>query len=201
MVNTKVFSAFPTLETRRLILRELGSDDIDTLFELHSSSRVNQFIHNGREAKTRDEIVKHLESRKMFFEKGWGITWGVTLKTTQELVATFGFNTIDVPHHRGEVGGALSPKYWRSYTGANIIMETFSATLRFGFDELNLHSITARVAPANTVTIAILEKFGFRKEAHLVDRFFTGDGYEDQYIYSMIKGNKTFKHLLQTTLK
>jgi ribosomal-protein-alanine N-acetyltransferase len=196
MINTQIFESFPTIETDRLILRELKNTDVQKLFELQSNEDVNQYIH-GRTGGTEEEALKFIEFRKTFFEKKWGITWVGTVKETDEFLGICSFNAIDVQNHRAEISGELHPQYWRTHVG----QETFLSVIKFGFENLNLHSITAKCSPKNTATIGILEKFGFVKEGHLIDRTFTGSGYEDQCLYSLLKGSKTFEELLKQAQK
>lgn len=196
MINTQIFESFPTIETDKLILRELRDTDIDKLFELQSNAQVGQHLAYRKIEKV-DDVVEFIALRKSFFEKKWGITWVGTVKESDEFLGICSYNMIDIQNHRAEISGELHPEYWRTYIG----QETFLSVIKFGFENLNLHSITAKVSPQNKATIGILEKFGFQKEGHLVDRFFNGDNYEDQYLFSLIKGNKIFKALLEKAQK
>lgn len=195
-INQEVFKTFPTIETERLILRELKESDSPKLLELQSNARVNEFTSH-RKVETEEDVLKFIDNRKMFFEKKWGITWVGTVKETDEFLGLCSYQAIDIPNHRAEINGELHPKYWRTHVG----QETFLSVIRFGFEAINLHSITAKTNPANTPTIGILEKFGFKKEGHLIDRIFDGTKYDDQCLYSLIKGSKHFEELLEKAQK
>ncbi len=195
MVNQEIFSEFPTIETDRLILRELKETDTEKLYELQSNEQVNEFM-SYRKTKEGDAL-KFIAHRKMYFEKKWGITWVGTVKETGEFLGLCSFQAIDIPNHRAEIDGELHPKYWRTHVG----QETFLSIIRFGFEQLNLHSITAKTNPKNIATIGILEKFGFKREGYLIDRTFNGEEYEDQCLYSLIKGNQHFEELVKKAQK
>ena len=139
----------------------------------------------------------------MFFEKKWGITWVFAAKETKEFLGIISYEAIDMPHHRAEISGELHPDYWRG----RMAQEGLISVVRFGFENLNLHSIAAKTSPKNRATIAVLKRIGFQQEGHLVDRIFNGTTYEDQYLFSIIKGNGYFenliiekKHLLKQTI-
>ncbi len=196
MINQKVFDSFPNIETERLILREIKETDIPKLLELQSDTKVNEFLSH-RKVETEEDILKFIAHRKMFFEKKWGITWVGAVKETDEFLGICSYNAIDIQNHRAEISGELHPKYWRTHIG----QETFLSVIRFGFENINLHSITAKTSPSNIATVGILEKFGFQKEGHLIDRIFDGTKYEDQCLYSLIKGSKHLEELLQKAQK
>ncbi len=196
MINQKIFDSFPVIETDRLILRELKETDISKLLELQSDTRVNEFLSH-RKVETEEDVLKFIAHRKMFFEKKWGITWVGSVKETDEFLGICSYNAIDITNHRAEISGELLPKYWRTHIG----QETFLSVIRFGFENINLHSITAKTSPSNIATMGMLEKFGFQKEGHLIDRIFDGTKYEDQCLYSLIKGSKHLVELLQKAQK
>lgn len=196
MVNQEILKKFPVIETDRFVLRQLTEADIPKVFELQTDPRVSKFL-SARKIKTQQDVIKYIAERKLFFEKKWGITWVFAAKETSEFLGLISYNAIDVTNHRAEVSGELHPNYWRG----RMAQEGLISVVRFGFENLNLHSITAKTSPENRSTIAILKSLGFQKEGHLVDRLFNGTTYEDQYLYSLIKGNKNFEELVERTQK
>ena len=64
--------------------------------------------------------------------------------------------------------------------------------VKFGFDNMNLHTIEAKVSPDNRGAIFLLQKIGFKKEAHYVDRIFYNDKFYDMAVYTLIKGNEDY---------
>lgn len=110
------------------------------------------------------------------------------LREDDKIIGTCGFNQIDFPNLRAEIGGELSTDYW----GKNIAMEAVETIIRFGFDSINLHTIEAKVSPDNKGAIFLLQKIGFKKEAHFVDRIFFNGKYADMAVYTLIKGNENY---------
>ncbi|MFT5846074.1 MAG: ribosomal-protein-alanine N-acetyltransferase [Psychroserpens sp.] len=50
--------------------------------------------------------------------------------------------------------------------------ETLNTLIRFGFDDLNLHSYEANVNIKNDNSKALLLKFGFKLEAYFRENFY-----------------------------
>ena len=181
-INSTIFKNFPVLQTDRLTLREIRLSDAEKIFEMRASKRVNQFI--ARPDMTKEEHAMDLTKKTMdAFEKGAGIGWAGILRDGNHIIGTCGFNYIDYPNLRAEIGGELSTQYW----GKNLALEAVSAITEFGFSKMNLHSIEAKLSPENRGAIFILEALGFKKEAHFKDRIFFNNRFSDMVVYSLVK--------------
>jgi ribosomal-protein-alanine N-acetyltransferase len=84
---------------------------------------------------------------------------------------------------RAEIGGEMAVDYW----GKGIALEAVEAILKFGFEELKLHTIEAKVSPENKGAIHVLEYLGFQKEAHFKDRIYFKEHYLDMAIYTLFE--------------
>lgn len=197
MINLKALDSFPIIETQRLILRNLQFSDKEQILELHSNLDVNQFIYRNA-LHTLEDATKNIEINHQFFQKKWSIAWAATIKKSNEnpndeLIGICSFNLIDAQNHRAEIGAELLPKHWRT----GVAIEGFLALLRFGFETMKLHSISAKVCPKNLSTISLLEKLGFDKEAHLKDRTFMNGKYQDVCLYSILEDNQRLEEVLK----
>lgn len=65
--------------------------------------------------------------------------------------------------------------------------ETLLKVLEFGFSEFKLHSIMGNVNPQNQRSRKILEKFGFKKEAHFREDYLYIGKYLDSEIYCLLE--------------
>jgi ribosomal-protein-alanine N-acetyltransferase len=56
--------------------------------------------------------------------------------------------------------------YWAGgpYAGQGYMREAMQLTLRFAFNDLKLHRVEANIQPANTRSLALANKAGFRRE-------------------------------------
>ncbi len=184
-LNTKVFESFPILQTQRLLLREIRPEDADSIFRMRSNARVNRFIARPemKEASSSEELVKRTINA---YKNRQGIGWTGILRNKGECIGTCGFNSIDYPNLRAEIGGELNPDFW----GKRIALEAFTAIINFGLKEFGLHSIEAKVQAENRGAIFLLETLGFKKEAHFRDRMYFQGEFIDMAVYSLVKNKK-----------
>ena len=73
--------------------------------------------------------------------------------------------------------------------GKGIVTEAIKVVLKYGFDDLQMHSIEAVIDPENTASERVLQKNGFVKEAHLIENEFAEGKFWDSVIYSILKRN------------
>jgi len=59
--------------------------------------------------------------------------------------------------------------------------------MKYGFNEMNLHSMEAVIDPRNSASERVLIKNGFVKEGHFKENEFFNGEFLDSVIYSKIK--------------
>jgi ribosomal-protein-alanine N-acetyltransferase len=178
-LNQKVFEAFPSIKTERLVLRELQEKDAEAILQMRDHVRFNEFI--PRPALNGREEARSLVARvKNSFSEKKGIAWAGQLRGKGEIIGTCGFNMIDHDNMRAEIGGELAMEYW----GKGIAQESVKAIIGFGFDKLGLHTIEAKVSPDNRGAVLILESLGFEKEAHYKGRVYHRGEFKDMAVYT-----------------
>jgi ribosomal-protein-alanine N-acetyltransferase len=62
------------------------------------------------------------------------------------------------------------------------------ALLRFGFEEMKLHRIEARVDPDNTASLRVLTRAGFQQEGVLRDNIADGATFRNTVMLSLLEG-------------
>lgn len=176
------FDPFPELTTERLILRRAVMQDAEVLLYMRSSETVMQYIDKER-AKTLEDVEALVQIFEDAITSNNGITWAIALKDDPAtLIGTIGFWRIIKQHYRAEIGYMLHPDHWNK----GIMKEAIQAAIRYGFDELHLHSIEAHINPDNIASGAILEKTGFVREAYFKEDFYFRGEFRDSAIYSLL---------------
>lgn len=89
--------------------------------------------------------------------------WAVVDKHDGRLLGSAGFHSLDVDHHRAEIGYDFAPEAW----GRGIATATCRALTRFGFDTLGYTRIQASVLDTNLASRRVLEKSGYAYEGLL----------------------------------
>jgi ribosomal-protein-alanine N-acetyltransferase len=172
---------FRPLQTSRLSLRELTAADAADLLFLRSDEEVMRHIHREKDTSLA-QVHNHLRLLNGLLEKNEGITWGMALPPQPGLVGIICLWQFEPENYRAEVGYALHPAYW----GQGLMSEALTAVLRFSFEELQLHSITAHVSPENTASVRLLEKHGFVLEGHLRENYCFRSQFLDTLIFSRL---------------
>lgn len=182
MLNPRFFP-FPVLCTGRLLLRELKNEDRREIFFLRSDKRVLAFL--GKEpARRMQEAAEFIRMIKQSVEEKQSILWGIALRESPEvIIGTICFWNLQKENHRAEIGYVLHPGYWRK----GIMKEALIAVLQYGFAELKLHSVEARLLAANTPSARLLEAVGFVKEGHLKEELYFRGNFYDTIIYSRLR--------------
>jgi [ribosomal protein S5]-alanine N-acetyltransferase len=73
-LNTSVFNTFPVLETKRLILRSIETNDASEIQKMRSNGMVNRFIPRPSMEKEEDAIALVTKTINAFKNKqaiGW----------------------------------------------------------------------------------------------------------------------------------
>ena len=172
---------FPTLETDRLLLREINKEDAEGIFACFSNSDVTRFY--GQETL---ESIEEAEKFVDFFSKNYndkrGIRWGIERKDIKGIIGTIGFNAWIPKHKRAEIGYEIHPEHWRKgYT-----TEAVSKVISYGFEEMGLTRIGAVVFIENEASNKLLTKKGFEKEGLLKGYMYQNGIANDTFVYSLL---------------
>ncbi len=175
------FTVFPNLQTTRLELRQIHESDAKDLYVLRSDKRVMQYIDRPMAERIEDALAL-INKIEESLKANEGITWGISLRNDSRLIGTIGFWRMDKPNYRAEIGYMLHPEM----QGKGLMHEAISAVIKYGFENLNLHSIEANVNPLNVVSKKILEKNGFVREAYFKENYYYNGKFLDSLIYSLV---------------
>ncbi|HLP59098.1 MAG TPA: GNAT family N-acetyltransferase [Candidatus Deferrimicrobium sp.] len=179
---------FPQIETQRLVLRQISSDDAENLWKLRSHSEIMEFMDTAPMQSVQEAWEKINRISCNFIEEQIPV-WAISLKedkqngTNNKMIGYVGYIRWDKKHYRAEIAYVLEPAYWRR----GIMSEAIKAVLQMGFEQMTLHSVEGNVNPANIASIKILEKFNFRKEAYYKENFYFNGKFVDTIIYSLLK--------------
>jgi ribosomal-protein-alanine N-acetyltransferase len=176
------FLPFPNLETKRLILKQINTNDADAILSLRSNDEVMKYIPRPY-LKTKEDALELIAMFDDKIENGIGINWGIYfLDEPQKLLGIIGYYRMKPEHYRAEVGYMLFPEY----NGKGIVSEALGRVIEYGFKEMKLHSIEAILDPENIGSERVLLKNGFVKEAHLIENEFYEGRFLDSMIYSLL---------------
>ena len=172
-----------TIETDRLILRELVDSDAELMFEMESNPNVHIFV-GKKPLKHIDEVYEYIRLiQEQYAAFGTG-RWAVVLKETGEFIGWSGikFITKEINNHQNfyEIGYRFNEKHW----GKGYATEAGKAFINHAFNELKVDAVYAYADEGNANSRKILEKLGLQ--------FINTFEYEDETeVWYEIKNPKT----------
>jgi ribosomal-protein-alanine N-acetyltransferase len=175
------FEPFPNLETERLFLRRVNNSDVKEILQLRSDPETIKYIPRPL-LKNTEDALEHIANIDAKIATQEGINWAITLKGSQKLIGIIGHYRIRPENYRAEIGYMLLPQF----RGKRIIPEAIKQVVKYGFEEMKLHSIEAIIDPANLASEKLLQNNGFKKEAHLKENKFYEGRFLDTVIYSLL---------------
>tara|TARA_B100000809_G_scaffold266334_1_gene328568 strand:- start:1600 stop:2157 length:558 start_codon:yes stop_codon:yes gene_type:complete len=182
MINESFFNTYPKLESERLIYRALLKSDAKDILSIRSNDEVMNYMDSDKHESI-EKSEKFIEHGIDTYAKKLGFFWAIIEKSTGELIGDFSFWKIDHKNNRAEIGYSLKSQFW----GKGYMNETINQLVKFGFEDLNLHSFEANINPENNSSRKLLLKAGFNKEAYFKENYYFDGKYLDSEIYSLVK--------------
>lgn len=174
---------FGTLETNRLIIRNLEPADAEAFFAYKSLPECG--LYQYWRPKTLDEIqefILDMEQVELNKPDAW-LQLAICLKGTNEMIGDIGIHFSRDGDGQAEIGYTLSPLH----QGKGYATEAVKAILGYLFHELGMHRVTASVDPRNTPSAAVLTRLCFRQEAHFKKSIFMDGEWVDDCVYAMLE--------------
>ena len=172
----------PTIESERVALRELKESDLNSLFEIYSNRKAMRYwdtiIHDDISITT-----NALHKMKESMEMNQGLSCGITLKETKNLIGHFGLHSWNTAKDQTQLGYIINPEYWGKGLGSEVLY----SVIDFCFTEMNFKSILAEVDPNNLRCITVLEKHRFALREEKKKDLKINNKYYDTNVYELVK--------------
>jgi len=170
------------LETERLFLRQFKESDLEAFLAYRNDPEVARYqgweIPYPREKAL--EFIERMQTARPMQSKWLQIA--IELKSTHETIGDVAFFIMRNDERQALIGYSLARPCW----GNGYASEAASRLLTFLFDELKLHRVVAECDVKNQPSWKLLERLGFRREAHLVENIFFKGTYGSEYHYAML---------------
>ncbi|MBZ9622465.1 GNAT family N-acetyltransferase [Clostridium sp. FP2] len=180
-MSSEIFSSFPKIVTKSLVLREITEQDAESIYQLLSNPEVIKYdtFELFTDIKQAEDLI---ESFNDAFRQKRAIFWGISLGNLSEIIG-FCKCEIENPKIRADLGYDLRPEYWNR----GIMTEALDAVIDFTFNKADVNRIEASVSNENNASIRVLEKLGFIKEGVLRKRSYWGGSYHDMVMLSILR--------------
>ena len=161
------------LETERLYMRPIVLDDVQDLYELNLDPDVIKY--------TGDPPFKSIEDTHTFYANyGQYKNYKMGRFSTFRKEDNAFIGWCGLKYHKGDnidLGYRFSKNYWGQGYGT----ESSIASLKYGFEELNLKSIYAVAMKENPASIRIMQKIGMTYVKDIDLEGHPGEYYEIKY--------------------
>ncbi|WP_286263618.1 GNAT family N-acetyltransferase [Thalassotalea atypica] len=95
-----------------------------------------------------------------------------------------------IDNQQVEIGFTIAPEHQNKGVATRAIKRLLS----YFFVEQDVHRITAITDSKNLASVRLLEKTGFRREAHFVKNIFFKGAWGDEYVFAMLQEDYQQRH-------
>ncbi|GAA4327130.1 GNAT family N-acetyltransferase [Christiangramia aestuarii] len=170
----------PTLETLRLSLEKIKSEDQELIFRGLSHPEVIKYY--GVSYSSFQETKEQMEWYTNLEKSNSGMWWAIWLKDSKEFCGAIGYNGLMEEHKKAELGFWLLPEFW----GKGIVQEAGQKVIQYFFRDLELHRIEAYVEAGNINSSKALKRLGFEHEGCLRDSEFKNGQFISVDIFALL---------------
>ena len=168
------------LETERLVLRSAEAKDAKAIYKYRSDSETNKY--QGWIPKTIDDVETFISKiSKQINEPETWFQFVIIEKETQKVVGDLGIHFLN--DEQAEIGCTLE----KSKHGKGYATEALKSVMDYLFNKLNKHRIIGSIDPKNLKSIGLVERLGFRKEAHFKESLLINGEWVDDIVYAILK--------------
>ncbi|MCB2296171.1 GNAT family N-acetyltransferase [Clostridium tagluense] len=156
------------IECKDIVLRELGIDDLDALYNLTLQPEITDFLPDWKATKEqrRDWLINfHMKNNREFFQAvpsidKEGLILGIILKETNEFIGWCGSCIKDeLPPPNREIFYAIS----KDYRGKGYTSQASQGLIKYLFERTNIEELNAIALLHNIPSNKVIQKCGFNQ--------------------------------------
>jgi RimJ/RimL family protein N-acetyltransferase len=167
----------------RITIRPVCIGDKEPMFNYRSDPETNKFLSLIPEKV--DDVADFIS--KTAFDINVPGTWFqfvIVENNSNMLIGDIGIHFLetDSENKQVEVGYTLN----REFRGKGYATEALSLVIDYLINSLDKHRIVASIDPTNEDSIRLVERLGFRKEAHFIESLFFHGRWVDDLVYAIL---------------
>jgi ribosomal-protein-alanine N-acetyltransferase len=176
--------AFPELpiDLARLRLRSIEDSDIDAMFAIYADREVSRYL-SFPPMTARAEAEAFVGRIRAGYENGSSWQLAVERREDGALIGTCILFHFHEQSRRAEIGYTLGRPHWSQ----GYMREALDGLIGIAFGALDLNRLEADIDPRNEPSARILERLGFRREGHLVERWIVAGEKSDTVYYGLLR--------------
>jgi [ribosomal protein S5]-alanine N-acetyltransferase len=180
-MNTPV--PFPSMETERLLLREIVESDAEDLFAIRGDLESMRWfgIDPLNDLAAAQGLVKKLAGGRNL--ENPSTAWAIQTKDDPKLLGTCGLFSWNRNWRKCVVGYELAAQA----QGRGLMREALCAVLSWGFNNMELNRVEAQIHPNNYPSIKLAKALKFVEEGRLREIGLWGGRYHDMLQFSLLR--------------
>ncbi|GAA1563616.1 GNAT family protein [Kribbella sancticallisti] len=162
-------------------LREFRQEDLDDYLAIVGDDRVTTWMSfDSRDREAAQKALTAILDRARQTERP-DYLLAVTRLDDDRLIgfARLGPTGVRAAH----LGYAIGADHW----GRGYATDASRTLVRFAFEELGLHRVSAAIGPENLASVAVVKRLGFSYEGRIRHHVFTNDAWRDSLLYSLLE--------------
>ncbi len=170
-------------KTERINIRPVSINDKESIFVYRSDPETHKYL--SLIPKTVDDVDDFIKkSSSVFNVQGTWFQFVIIEQLSNQVIGDIGIHFLDTdPENKQvEIGYTLNKKYH----GKGYATEALTVVINYLINYLNKHRITASIDPTNIPSIKLIERLGFRKEAHFIESLFFHGMWVDDVVYAIL---------------
>lgn len=170
------------IKTDRLIIRLAKPDDAEAIYSYRSDFIENKY--QGWFPDSAKEVRDYISNMPGTIDVAdICFQFAIIGREEKRLIGDMGIVFTNHDNSQAEIGCTLH----KDYQGKGYATEALKAIVNYLFIALNKHRIVASVDPRNIASLKLIERLGFRKEAHFKESYYLRGEWVDDIIYAMLK--------------
>ena len=171
------------IRTERLVLRPFRADDVEPLLAFHSDPEAVRYVpYPPRDRAQVAAVVELKRANTGLAADGDLVEFAVEIAETGPVIGDVLLALRSTEHQTLEIGYIFHP----GYGGQGFATETVRALVDLAFGIIGARRIIARVDTRNRRSCTLLERVGFRLEAHLVENEWLKGELTSEYDYGLL---------------
>jgi RimJ/RimL family protein N-acetyltransferase len=167
----------------RLYIRPVESRDSASLFRYRSDPVSCKFL--SRIPETVEDMAAFIAGTSAEINvPGTWFQFILIEHNSDTIIGDIGvhFLETDSSNKQAEIGYTLD----KNFRGKGFASEALTVIINYLIVDLKKHRIIASINPANKDSIRLVERFGFRKEAHFKEGFFFRGEWVDDLLFALL---------------
>ena len=173
---------FKELETERLILRRITTEDAKNLYDNVFSNFEYYKYYYQKPFNSFEEYVEVVKQIQLWYENKNHFRWGIVLKDTNEMIGQVFIHTKDVLNNNCKIGYIIG----YAYQNKGYMQEATEKVIDFIFNDIGYKRIEANIVCENDKSIKLVKSLNMVEEGIKEQAYLLKGKYYNQYVYSLI---------------